>query len=57
MGNGQREISNMKKSKFDIQSEDVKLLPRSYLEKIVLTSVIFNPLYVDRLPRRAEYYS
>lgn len=37
----------MRKSKFDIQPEDVKLLPRKYLEKLILGSVIFSPTYSD----------
>jgi hypothetical protein len=37
----------MKKPKFDIQPEDIKLLPRNYLEKLILDSVIFSPFYSD----------
>ena len=37
----------MRKPKFDIQPEDIKLLPRKYLEKLILDSVIFSPCYGD----------
>ncbi len=35
------------KPKFEFQPEDIKLLPRSYLEKLILGSVIFSPFYSD----------